>query len=215
VYPAIKETEQAELKFLYDGYEAMLRAFPPPRFRLAVVHGQMKSADRDIEMQRFVQGTANLLVATTVIEVGVNVPNASVMVIENAERFGLAQLHQLRGRVGRGAEQSFCILMTAVKLSRDSKKRMDTMVRTNDGFEIAEVDLELRGPGDIEGTQQSGVLGLRLADIAKDVVILQHARAAAGDLLERDPKLESDENQALVQEMNREKTSSTNWSKIS
>lgn len=215
VYPLIQESEKMDYKDLMDGYESISRAFPLPQYKVSIVHGKMKPAEKEFEMQRFVKGETNIMVATTVIEVGVNVPNASVMIIESAERFGLSQLHQLRGRVGRGAEQSFCILMTAVKLSRDSKKRMDTMVRTNDGFEIAEVDLELRGPGDIEGTQQSGVLGLRLADIAKDVVILQHARAAAGDLLERDPKLESEENQALVQEMNREKTSSTNWSKIS
>jgi len=215
VYPLIQESEKMDYKDLMDGYESISRTFPLPQYKVSIVHGKMKPSEKEFEMQRFVKGETNIMVATTVIEVGVNVPNASVMIIESAERFGLSQLHQLRGRVGRGAEQSFCILMTAVKLSRDSKKRMDTMVRTNDGFEIAEVDLELRGPGDIEGTQQSGVLGLRLADIAKDVVILQHARAAAGDLLERDPKLESDENQALVQEMNREKTSSTNWSKIS
>lgn len=215
VYPLIQESEKMDYKDLMDGYESISRAFPLPQYKVSIVHGKMKPAEKDFEMQRFVRGETNIMVATTVIEVGVNVPNASVMIIESAERFGLSQLHQLRGRVGRGAEQSFCILMTDVKLSRDSKKRMDTMVRTNDGFEIAEVDLELRGPGDIEGTQQSGVLGLRLADIAKDVVILQHARAAAGELLERDPKLELEEHQLLVQEMNREKTSSTNWSKIS
>lgn len=215
VYPLIQESEKMDYKDLMDGYESISRAFPLPQYKVSIVHGKMKPAEKEFEMQRFVKGETNIMVATTVIEVGVNVPNASVMIIESAERFGLSQLHQLRGRVGRGAEQSFCILMTAVKLSRDSKKRMDTMVRTNDGFEIAEVDLELRGPGDIEGTQQSGVLGLRLADIAKDVIILQHARTAAADLLERDPKLEREENQALVQEMNREKTSSTNWSKIS
>jgi ATP-dependent DNA helicase RecG len=215
VYPLIQESEKMDYKDLMDGYESISRALPLPQYKVSIVHGKMKPAEKDFEMQRFVRGETNIMVATTVIEVGVNVPNASVMIIESAERFGLSQLHQLRGRVGRGAEQSFCILMTDVKLSRDSKKRMDTMVRTNDGFEIAEVDLELRGPGDIEGTQQSGVLGLRLADIAKDVVILQHARAAAGELLERDPKLALEEHQLLVQEMNREKTSSTNWSKIS
>ncbi|HET6992630.1 MAG TPA: helicase-related protein, partial [Bacteroidia bacterium] len=154
-------------------------------------------------------------VATTVIEVGVNVPNASVMVIESAERFGLSQLHQLRGRVGRGAEQSFCILMTSSKLGKDSKLRMDTMVRTNDGFEIAEVDLKLRGPGDLEGTQQSGLLGLRLADITKDVAILQHARGVAAEILDDDPTLEKPVHEALVNEMKREQKSSVNWGRIS
>ncbi|MFM7033107.1 MAG: helicase-related protein, partial [Bacteroidota bacterium] len=187
VYPAIKETEQAELKFLYDGYEAMLRAFPPPRFHLAVVHGQMKSADRDIEMQRFVKGVANLLVATTVIEVGVNVPNASVMVIENAERFGLAQLHQLRGRVGRGSEQSYCILMHKDKPSEEAIQRLQALASTNDGFEIAEMDLKMRGPGDLAGTQQSGSMELKFSDLVEDSHLMYKARVHAEQILAADP----------------------------
>jgi len=162
------------------------------------VHGKMKAADKDYEMQRFVKGETQIMVATTVIEVGVNVPNASVMVIESAERFGLSQLHQLRGRVGRGAEQSYCILMTSHKLSNDSKTRLETMVRTNDGFEIAEVDLRLRGPGDIMGTQQSGVLNLKIADIIKDKDILQQARYYAKRILNNDPTLSNIENKAIL-----------------
>jgi ATP-dependent DNA helicase RecG len=215
VYPLIEESEKADYKDLMDGYESISQAFPPPQYRVSIVHGRMKPADKDAEMQRFVRGETQIMVATTVIEVGVNVPNASVMVIESAERFGLSQLHQLRGRVGRGAEQSFCILMTGAKLSRESKLRMDTMVRTNDGFEIAEVDLKLRGPGDLEGTQQSGTLGLRLADITKDGVILQHARTTAAEILDDDSSLSKNENAALKQELQREKSSSVNWGKIS
>ena len=162
VYPLIQESEAMDYKDLMDGYESVSRDFPPPEYQISIVHGQMKAADKEIEMQRFIRGETNIMVATTVIEVGVNVPNASVMIIESAERFGLSQLHQLRGRVGRGAEQSYCILMTSFKLSSDSKTRLETMTRTNDGFEIAEVDLKLRGPGDIMGTQQSGVLNLKI-----------------------------------------------------
>ncbi|PJC61746.1 MAG: ATP-dependent DNA helicase RecG, partial [Flavobacteriales bacterium CG_4_9_14_0_2_um_filter_32_27] len=176
VYPLIQESEKMDYKDLMDGYESIARRFPLPNYQLSIVHGKMKSADKDYEMQRFIKGETHIMVATTVIEVGVDVPNASVMVIESAERFGLSQLHQLRGRVGRGAEQSYCILMTGNKLSADGKLRMETMVRTNDGFEIAEVDLKLRGPGDIQGTQQSGLLNLKLADLAKDGQILQAAR---------------------------------------
>ncbi|HTL82442.1 MAG TPA: ATP-dependent DNA helicase RecG, partial [Bacteroidia bacterium] len=168
VYPLIEESEKLDYKDLMDGYESISRAFPLPKYSVSIVHGKMKPADKDFEMQRFVRGETNIMVATTVIEVGVNVPNASVMVIESAERFGLSQLHQLRGRVGRGADQSYCILMTSHKLNRDTKLRMDTMVQTNDGFRIAEVDLQLRGAGDLEGTMQSGNIGLRLADLAKD-----------------------------------------------
>lgn len=215
VYPLIDESEKMDYKNLMDGYESIARAFPLPHFRVSIVHGKMKPADKSFEMDRFVKGETHIMVATTVIEVGVNVPNASVMIIESAERFGLSQLHQLRGRVGRGAEQSFCILMTSAKLGKDSKLRMDTMVRTNDGFEIAEVDLKLRGPGDIEGTQQSGLPGLRLADITKDVAILQHARTVASDILDDDPTLEKETHAGLLQEMKREQKSSVNWGRIS
>lgn len=215
VYPLIQESEKMDYKDLMDGYESISRAFPVPDYRVSIVHGKMKPADKDFEMQRFVRGETHIMVATTVIEVGVNVPNASVMVIESAERFGLSQLHQLRGRVGRGADQSYCILMTGHKLSKDTKLRMETMVRTNDGFEIAEVDLKLRGPGDLEGTQQSGLLGLRLADLTKDVSILQHARVVAAEILDKDPKLQMSEHSALVEELQREQSSSVNWGRIS
>jgi ATP-dependent DNA helicase RecG len=162
-----------------DGYESISREFPLPDFRISIVHGKMKSADKDYEMQRFVKGETQIMVATTVIEVGVNVPNASVMIIESSERFGLSQLHQLRGRVGRGADQSYCILLSGFKLTKEAKKRLQTMVETNDGFKIAEVDLELRGPGDLMGTQQSGVLNLKIADIVQDSNVLYAARKAA------------------------------------
>ncbi|MFD0797366.1 ATP-dependent DNA helicase RecG [Maribacter chungangensis] len=194
VYPLIQESEALDYKDLMDGYESIARDFPPPEFQISIVHGQMKPADKEYEMQRFVKGETQIMVATTVIEVGVNVPNASVMIIESAERFGLSQLHQLRGRVGRGADQSFCILMTGHKLSAESKTRLETMVRTNDGFEIAEVDLKLRGPGDIMGTQQSGILNLKIADIVKDNDILKTARFYAMRLLKDDPSLEKPEN---------------------
>jgi len=215
VYPAIKETEQAELKFLYDGYEAMLRAFPPPHFRLAVVHGQMKSADRDIEMRRFVKGVANLLVATTVIEVGVNVPNASVMVIENAERFGLAQLHQLRGRVGRGSEQSYCILMHKDKPSEEAIQRLKALASTNDGFEIAEMDLKMRGPGDLAGTQQSGSMELRFSDLVEDSHLMHKARLHAEQILVTDPHGTGELSGKLVNAYARFYGQGKNWSKIS
>ena len=198
VYPLIQESEKMDYKDLMDGYESISRDFPMPEYQISIVHGQMKPADKDYEMQRFIKGETQIMVATTVIEVGVNVPNASVMIIESAERFGLSQLHQLRGRVGRGAEQSYCILMTSHKLSSDSKTRLETMVRTNDGFEIAEVDLRLRGPGDIMGTQQSGVLNLKIADIIKDNAILQSARFYAKKILQNDKTLSSKENEAIL-----------------
>ena len=179
VYPLIQESEQLDYKDLMDGYESISREFPLPDYRISIVHGKMKAADKDFEMQRFVKGETQILVATTVIEVGVNVPNASVMVIESAERFGLSQLHQLRGRVGRGADQSYCILLSSQKLTSDAKTRLRTMVETSDGFRIAEVDLKLRGPGDLMGTQQSGVLQMKIADIVKDQGILELARKAA------------------------------------
>ncbi|MDO6809028.1 ATP-dependent DNA helicase RecG [Zobellia galactanivorans] len=197
VYPLIQESEALDYKDLMDGYESIARDFPLPDYQISIVHGQMKPADKDYEMERFVKGETQIMVATTVIEVGVNVPNASVMIIESAERFGLSQLHQLRGRVGRGADQSFCILMTGHKLSTEAKTRLQTMVHTNDGFEIAEVDLKLRGPGDIMGTQQSGVLNLKIADIVKDNDILKTARYHAIQLLKDDPGLEKPENMAI------------------
>ncbi len=177
VYPLIQESEKMDYKDLEDGYESIVRAFPPPDYVVGVLHGKMKAEEKEIAMDYFKKGISKILVATTVIEVGVDVPNASVMVIESAERFGLSQLHQLRGRVGRGAEQSYCILMTGYKLSEDAKKRIQTMVRTNDGFEIAEADLKLRGPGDIEGTQQSGIpFDLKIAHLGKDAQIIEYAR---------------------------------------
>jgi ATP-dependent DNA helicase RecG len=168
VYPLIKESQKLDMKDLMDGYESIVREFPLPEYAVSIVHGQMKAADKEYEMQRFLKKQTQIMVATTVIEVGVDIPNASVMVIENAERFGLSQLHQLRGRVGRGSDQSYCILMTSYKLTSDAKTRIETMVRSTDGFEIAEVDLKLRGPGDLQGTQQSGILDLKIADIVKD-----------------------------------------------
>ncbi|MDG5491241.1 ATP-dependent DNA helicase RecG [Psychroserpens sp. SPM9] len=198
VYPLIQESSALDYKDLMDGYESIVREFPQPKYQISIVHGKMKPADKDYEMQRFVKGETQIMVATTVIEVGVNVPNASVMIIESAERFGLAQLHQLRGRVGRGAEQSYCILMTGHKLSQDSKTRLETMTRTSDGFEIAEVDLKLRGPGDIMGTQQSGVLNLKIANIIKDKDILQSARFYAKKILTNDPSLALPEHKVIL-----------------
>lgn len=197
VYPLIQESEALDYKDLMDGYESIARDFPLPDYQISIVHGQMKPVDKDYEMQRFVKGETNIMVATTVIEVGVNVPNASVMIIESAERFGLSQLHQLRGRVGRGADQSFCILMTSHKLSSEAKTRLQTMVQTNDGFEIAEVDLKLRGPGDLMGTQQSGMLNLKIADIVKDNDILKTSRYYAIQVLRDDPSLQKEENRAI------------------
>ena len=197
VYPLIQESEKLDYKNLMEGYEAISRDFPLPEYRVSIVHGQMAPKDKDAEMERFVKGETHIMIATTVIEVGVNVPNASVMIIESAERFGLSQLHQLRGRVGRGAEQSYCILMTGNKLSSDTKIRMDAMCKTNDGFEISEIDLKLRGPGDIMGTQQSGILNLQIADLVKDQDILKLARIKAIELLKQDLNFEKPEHQAL------------------
>jgi ATP-dependent DNA helicase RecG len=197
VFPLIKESEKLDFKNLMEGYEGISRDFPLPQYAISIVHGQMKPSEKESEMKRFAEGKTQIMVATTVIEVGVNVPNASVMIIESAERFGLSQLHQLRGRVGRGAEQSFCILMTSHQLSSDSKTRMETMCSTNDGFEIAEVDLKLRGPGDLLGTQQSGVLQLRIADLVRDRDLLQVARHEASKLLKADVRLELPEHQNL------------------
>ena len=197
VYPLIQESEKMDYKDLMDGYESISRDFPLPDYSISILHGKMKPADKDAEMKRFSEGKTNIMVATTVIEVGVNVPNASVMIIESAERFGLSQLHQLRGRVGRGADQSYCILMTSHKLSADSKTRMETMVGSNDGFEIAEVDLKLRGPGNLMGTQQSGVLNLQIADIVKDRDILALARSHAMKILQDDAPLEKPQHAGL------------------
>lgn len=215
VYPLIEESEKLDLMNLQSGYEAICQEFPLPDYRVSIVHGRMKSADKDQEMKRFASGQTHIMVATTVIEVGVNVPNASVMIIESAERFGLSQLHQLRGRVGRGAEQSFCILMTGYKLSSDARLRMDTMVRTNDGFEIAEVDLRLRGPGDIAGTQQSGVVDLKIADLARDGAILELARKAAIQLLNSDPGLTQAENESTRIKLENKLSGKSDWSRVS
>ncbi len=213
VYPLIEESEKMDFKFLTDGYESIVRAFP--EYHISIVHGKMKAADKDFEMQRFIKKETQIMVATTVIEVGVNVPNASIMVIESAERFGLAQLHQLRGRVGRGAEQSYCILMTDVKLSKDTRTRIDTMVRTTDGFEIADVDLQLRGPGDLSGTQQSGVVELLIADLAKDGEILRVARECAIAILEEDHELELPQNAMIKEQVENQKANTSNWARIS
>ena len=213
VYPLIEESEKMDLKNLIDGFESIKRAFPD--VPLSLVHGKMKSDAKEYEMQRFAKGETKIMIATTVIEVGVDVPNASVMVIENAERFGLAQLHQLRGRVGRGADQSYCILMTDYKISEEGKTRISTMVRTNNGFEIADVDLQLRGPGDLMGTQQSGVLDLSIADLGKDGKILQIARDAAKNILKNDPRFENPENINILRQVKAQKKNMINWSRVS
>ena len=213
VYPLIEESEKLDLKHLMDGYESVVRAFPD--IPVSIVHGKMKAEAKSYEMKRFSTGETKIMVATTVIEVGVDVPNASVMVIENAERFGLSQLHQLRGRVGRGADQSYCILMTSYKLGADSKIRIDTMVKTNNGFEIAETDLKLRGPGDLLGTQQSGVLDLLIADLGKDGNLLQRAREKAIEVLTDDPELVKPENQVIRIQVDSMKKTAVNWSRIS
>lgn len=215
VYPLIEESKTLDYKDLMDGYESISRRFPLPDYKVSIVHGKMKPADKEYEMQQFVKGETQIMVATTVIEVGVNVPNASVMVVESAEKFGLSQLHQLRGRVGRGAEQSYCVLMTSYKLSEDARTRMETMVRTNDGFEIAEVDLRMRGPGDIMGTQQSGIIDLKLADLAKDNQLILLAREAAQQLLQDDPDLTHPKNALVRNELIRQMKLKANWSRIS
>ena len=213
VYPLIEESETLDYKDLTDGYESVSRAFP--EMQISIVHGRMKAEEKDFEMARFVKKETQIMVATTVIEVGVNVPNASVMVIESAERFGLSQLHQLRGRVGRGADQSYCILMTGYKLSKDSRTRLETMVRTNNGFEIADIDLKLRGPGDLMGTQQSGVLDLLIADLAKDGRILTESRAAAQAILSDDPELTRPEHGNIRRHIESLPATAVNWSRIS
>ena len=214
VYPLIKESEKIDIKNLEEGYEHICAEFPD--CRVSKVHGKMKPAEKDAEIQRFVNGETQIMVATTVIEVGVNVPNASVMVIENAERFGLSQLHQLRGRVGRGADQSYCILVTSYKLSEETRKRLEIMVQTNDGFEIAEADLKLRGPGDLEGTQQSGVaFDLKIADIARDGQLLQYVREVASRIVEKDPTGELPENKVLWKQLQTLRKTHVNWAAIS
>jgi len=215
VFPFIQESETMDYKDLQDGYEALSRDFPLPKYAISVVHGKMKPEEKDYEMKRFAQGKTNIMVATTLIEVGVDVPNASVMIIESAERFGLSQLHQLRGRVGRGVDQSYCILMTSYKLSNDSKTRIETMCATNDGFQIAEVDLKLRGPGDLMGTQQSGILNLRIADVLKDKEILSLARSTAFDILRKDVSLSLPEHQNLREAFLETSKKKTIWNLIS
>ena len=214
VYPLIQESEKIDLRNLEEGYDYMREVFP--NYNISMVHGKLKPKEKDYQMQKFVTGETQIMVATTVIEVGVNVPNASVMVIESAQRFGLSQLHQLRGRVGRGAEQSFCILLTGYKLASDTRKRMEIMVRTNDGFEISEADLQIRGPGDLEGTQQSGLpFELKIANLAQDGKMLEIARNAAIEILENDPQLEKPENRILVNQLRKLKTNTLNWGAIS
>ena len=215
VYPLINESEKLDLKDLMDGYESISREFPLPHYAISMVHGKLNSKDKDYEMQRFVKGETDIMVATTVIEVGVDVPNATVMVIENAERFGLSQLHQLRGRVGRGGDQSFCILMTKDKLTPDGMKRIRTMVSTTDGFKIAEADLRLRGPGDLMGTQQSGIIDLKIADLIRDEKILQYARTMAIKLLKQDPHLHKEENKPVRKQLAYLNKDRVDWSRIS
>ena len=214
VYPLIQESEKVDLQNLESGYEYITETFP--NYKVSMVHGKLKSKEKEFEMQKFVRGETQIMVATTVIEVGVNVPNASVMVIESAQRFGLSQLHQLRGRVGRGAEQSFCILLTGFKLAAETRKRMEIMVRTNDGFEISEADLKLRGPGDMEGTQQSGLpFDLKIANLAQDGKMLEIARNVAKEILELDPQLLENENRVMANQLKKMKTNTLNWGSIS
>ena len=215
VYPLIQESSKLDYKDLMDGYESLSRSFPIPNYHISIVHGQMKSKDKVLEMERFIKGKTQIMVATTVIEVGVNVPNASVMIIESAERFGLSQLHQLRGRVGRGADQSYCILMTESKLSQDALTRMETMSRSNDGFEIAEVDLKLRGPGNIMGTQQSGIIKFKIADLIKDHSILNAAREETIRILKLDPYLKIADHQCVKKTLAGLKFDSNIWNFIS
>ena len=215
VYPLIQESEKTDLLDLMAGYEAVTRSFPPPRYGIGVVHGKMKAEDKDFEMQRFAKNQSQILLSTTVIEVGIDIPNATVMVIENAERFGLSQLHQLRGRVGRGGSQSYCILMSKYELSAEGRKRLNAMVSTNDGFEIANFDLQLRGPGDIQGTQQSGMLDLHVADLAKDEKLVAYTRNLAMEVLEKDPLLEKAENRRLREKVAEMARGEVDWSVIS
>ena len=215
VYPLIQESQAMDYKDLMDGYESISREFPVPEYQISIVHGKMKATDKDYEMQRFVKGETQIMVATTVIEVGVNVPNASIMVIESSERFGLSQLHQLRGRVGRGADQSYCVLLSSFKLSSEAKTRLKTMVETSDGFKIAEVDLKLRGPGNIMGTQQSGVLNLKIADVVRDTPILFRARNSAIEILQDDQNLSKIKNNRIQKTYAEISKTTGAWSNIS
>ena len=216
VYPLIEESEKLDYANLEEGYQHIFKRFPAPKYKVSIVHGKMKPDVKAFEMDRFVNGETDIMVSTTVIEVGVNVPNASVMIIESAERFGLSQLHQLRGRVGRGAEQSYCILMTGNKLSTDGRLRMKTMTGTNDGFQIAEVDLKLRGPGDLQGTQQSGTpINLKLTNLSTDGELIELARKAANEVLEKDPDLRMNEHQNIMKYIQNSKRGKINWSRIS
>jgi ATP-dependent DNA helicase RecG len=216
VYPLIQESEKMDFRNLEEGYSHIKEEFPEPDFHVSMVHGKMKPAAKNEEMQKFKNGETQILVATTVIEVGVDVPNASIMIIESTERFGLSQLHQLRGRVGRGGEQSYCILMSSYKIGAESRKRIEIMVGTNDGFEIAEADLKMRGPGDIEGTQQSGMsFDMKIANLAKDGQILQYARDIASNVIDNDPLLEKPENTMLKKQLIALRRSYLNWSSIS
>jgi ATP-dependent DNA helicase RecG len=215
VYPLIEESETLNYKYLMDGYESIIRDFPMPDYQISIIHGKMKATDKEYEMQRFVNNQTQIMIATTVIEVGVNVPNASVMVIESAERFGLSQLHQLRGRVGRGAAQSYCILMTKSELSNDAQKRIDTMCQTNDGFRISEVDLELRGPGNILGTQQSGTIDFKKTDLIHDKVIVSLSKSCIDNLLQEDPELKLEKNNPIKNFFLKYHRNKVKWSKIS
>ena len=215
VYPLIQESQAMDYKDLMDGYESISREFPVPKYQISIVHGKMKATDKEYEMQRFVKGQTQIMVATTVIEVGVNVPNASIMVIESSERFGLSQLHQLRGRVGRGADQSYCVLLSSFKLSTEAKTRLKTMVETSDGFKIAEVDLKLRGPGNMMGTQQSGVLNLKIADVVRDSPILYRARNSALEILQDDQNLTKVKNNRIQKTYTEISKTTGAWSNIS
>jgi ATP-dependent DNA helicase RecG len=216
VYPLITESETMDYKDLEDGWDTISRVFPSPGYCISIVHGRMTPAEKEMSMKLFKDGHAHILIATTVIEVGVDIPNATVMVIESAERFGLSQLHQLRGRVGRGADQSYCILMTSDKLSKEAAKRIEVMISTNDGFEIAETDLQLRGPGDIEGTQQSGIpFDLKIADLGKDGQIIEYVRNIADDILQKDPLLKDIQNNIFLTELKRLFSKQQSWSNIS
>ena len=215
VYPLIKESEKSDLLDLMAGYEAIQNSFPEPEYGIGIVHGKMKQEEKDFEMQRFAKNQSQILLSTTVIEVGIDIPNATVMVIENAERFGLSQLHQLRGRVGRGGEQSYCILMSKYELTSDGRKRLEAMVSTNDGFEIANFDLQLRGPGDIQGTQQSGMLDFKIADLSKDEKLVAYTRNLAMQVLDNDPNLSRPEHIRLAKVITQMIKSETNWSIIS
>jgi ATP-dependent DNA helicase RecG len=215
VYPLIQESETMDLLDLQAGYEAIERSFPPPTYSIGVVHGRMKAEEKDFIMDHFKKNEIQILLSTTVIEVGIDVPNATVMVIENAERFGLSQLHQLRGRVGRGGNQSYCILMSKYELSNEGRKRLDAMVETNDGFEIANFDLQLRGPGDIQGTRQSGMLDFKIADLTKDEKLVAYTRSYAQQILEKDPDLSLPEHARLAETLQKLMQHDTNWSVIS